>query len=176
MLSRRPWVPAPSEDLVQRIAAETAGGTVPALDAELHRLVEDNHRIHDREGINLNPASNVMNPRAEALMAAGLGPRASLGWPGDKYEMGLQAIERIEVIAAELAAGGFAAGLGSVHFVSGMVLLGPITFMVLGMHGPAGMTGNALLRTLLMVLYMNVGMGAWMRYRGHYRRRCPSAW
>lgn len=33
---------------------------------------------------------------------AGLEPRASLGHPGDKYEMGLQAIERIEVIAAEV--------------------------------------------------------------------------
>ncbi len=44
-----------------------------------------------------------MNPRAEALMAAGLGPRPSLGYPGDKYEMGLEAIEEIEVIAANLA-------------------------------------------------------------------------
>ena len=55
---------------------------------------------HDLECINLNPASNVMNPRAEALLAAGLTTRASLGHPGDKYEMGLEAIEEIEVIAA----------------------------------------------------------------------------
>ena len=69
--------------------------------------------------LNLNPASNVMNPRAEALMAAGLGPRASLGWPGDKYEMGLQAIERIEVIAAELAAEVFQARFAEVRVGSG---------------------------------------------------------
>lgn len=103
MLQRRPWVPAPSEDLVQSLAAATASASTSQSAAELLRLVDDNRRIHDREGLNLNPASNVMNPRAEALMAAGLGPRASLGWPGDKYEMGLQAIERIEVLAAELA-------------------------------------------------------------------------
>jgi glycine hydroxymethyltransferase len=60
--------------------------------------VRDNHRLHDEEGMNLNPATNVTNPRAEALLSAGL------GHPGDKYEMGLQAIERIEVMAAELAA------------------------------------------------------------------------
>jgi glycine hydroxymethyltransferase len=44
-----------------------------------------------------------MNPRAEALLSSGLGSRPSLGYPGDKYEMGLEAIEEIEVIAAELA-------------------------------------------------------------------------
>jgi glycine hydroxymethyltransferase len=55
------------------------------------------------ECINLNPASNTMNPRAEAVLAAGLTTRASLGHPGEKYEMGLEAIEEIEVIAAEAA-------------------------------------------------------------------------
>jgi glycine hydroxymethyltransferase len=93
--------------------------TVAEVDAQIARLVSDNRRIHDVEGINLNPASNVMNPRAEALLAAGLGPRASLGWPGDKYETGLQAIERIEVIAAELAAEVFGARFAEVRVGSG---------------------------------------------------------
>ncbi len=119
MLIRRAWVNARSEDLVQSIAAATAAARSEAIDAELQRLVHDNRRIHDEEGINLNPASNVMNPRAEALMAAGLGPRASLGHPGDKYEMGLQAIERIEVIAAELAAEVFDAQYAEVRVGSG---------------------------------------------------------
>lgn len=119
MLQRRDWVPGPSEDLVQRVAASTAADTPAAVDAELHRLVAGNRRIHDREGINLNPASNVMNPRAEALLAAGLGPRASLGYPGDKYEMGLEAIERIEIIAAELAAEVFGARYAEVRVGSG---------------------------------------------------------
>ena len=119
MLQRRPWVRAPSEDLVQSIAAATAAARCADTDAEIHRLVADNRRIHDREGINLNPASNVMNPRAEALMAAGLGSRASLGWPGDKYETGLQAIERIEVVAAELAAELFDARYAEVRVGSG---------------------------------------------------------
>ncbi|MBL8326927.1 MAG: aminotransferase class I/II-fold pyridoxal phosphate-dependent enzyme [Rubrivivax sp.] len=119
MLQRRPWVPAHCEDLVQQVATATAGDTAAGLDATLHRLVEDNRRIHDREGINLNPASNVMNPRAEALLAAGLGPRASLGYPGEKYETGLEAIERIEVVAAELAAEVFQARHAEVRVGSG---------------------------------------------------------
>jgi glycine hydroxymethyltransferase len=119
LLSPRTWVPSASESLVQAVAAATAVQAADEVDRELARLVDDNRRIHDREGINLNPASNVMNPRAESLMAAGLGPRASLGHPGDKYEMGLQAIERIEIIAAELAAEVFGARFAEVRVGSG---------------------------------------------------------
>lgn len=119
MLERRPWVPAPCEDLVQAIAAETARRDGEATFHEIARLVAENRRIHDQHGINLNPASNVMNPKAEAMMASGLGSRASLGYPGDKYEMGLEAIERIEVICAELAAEVFGAKYAEVRVASG---------------------------------------------------------
>ena len=119
MLARRPWVPAPCEDLVQSIAAATATRDSEAIFHEIAHLVAENRRIHDVRGINLNPASNVMNPRAEAMMASGLGSRASLGYPGDKYEMGLDAIERIEVICAELAAEVFDARYAEVRVASG---------------------------------------------------------
>ncbi|MBK1615458.1 serine hydroxymethyltransferase [Rubrivivax gelatinosus] len=119
MLQRRAWVPTRSENLVQTIAAATAAATSEATAAEITRLVTENRRLHDEDGINLNPASNVMNPKAEALLASGLGSRASLGWPGDKYEMGLQAIERIEVVAAELAAEVFGAHFAEVRVASG---------------------------------------------------------
>ncbi len=119
MLERRPWVPAPCEDLVQSIAAQTARRNSEAIFHELARLVAENRRIHDQHGINLNPASNVMNPKAEAMMASGLGSRASLGYPGDKYETGLEAIERIEVICAELAAEIFHAKYAEVRVASG---------------------------------------------------------
>jgi glycine hydroxymethyltransferase len=116
-LVHRPWVPADSEALVATVADRAASdddlyGTVVGL-------VEENRRIHDVEAVNLNPASNVMNPKAEALLAAGLGTRASLGYPGDKYETGLEAVERIEVIAAELAAEVFDAPYAEVRVGSG---------------------------------------------------------
>ena len=103
-LASRGWVPVPSETLVQEIAAETAARSASEIERRLDALVTRNRDIHERECFNLNPATNVMNPKAEALMAAGLGSRPSLGYPGDKYEMGLEAIEEIEVIAAELCA------------------------------------------------------------------------
>jgi len=118
-LQRRHWVPAASEAHVLAIAGDAAARDAAGVVAEIERLVVDNHRIHDREGLNLNPATNVMNPAAEALLSRGLGSRASLGYPGDKYEVGLEAIERIEVIAAELAAEVFGSKFAEVRVSSG---------------------------------------------------------
>ncbi|MBK0397904.1 aminotransferase class I/II-fold pyridoxal phosphate-dependent enzyme [Limibaculum sp. M0105] len=118
-LAQRDWVPTDVKGLVQEIAA--AAGHLAAGDvaAEIERLAGWNRQIHERDCVNLNPATNMMNPRAEALMASGLGPRPSLGYPGAKYEMGLEAIERIEVIAAELAAEVFRAPFAEVRVASG---------------------------------------------------------
>ncbi|MCT4682327.1 MAG: aminotransferase class I/II-fold pyridoxal phosphate-dependent enzyme [Roseicyclus sp.] len=118
-LERRGWVPDTCEDRVTEIAAATAGAESAALIARIEALAEENRRIHERECFNLNPATNVMNPRAEALLASGIGSRPSLGYPGDKYEMGLEAIEEIEVIAAELAAEVFDARFAEIRVPSG---------------------------------------------------------
>jgi glycine hydroxymethyltransferase len=120
-LQRRRWVPDACEDYIQRIATETSGDDADAVAARIDALIAENHGIHDRDCINLNPATNVMNPRAEAALAAGLGSRPSLGYPGDKYEMGLEAIEQIEVIAAELAAEIFQAKYAEIRVPSGAI-------------------------------------------------------
>ncbi len=115
-LAPRPWVP--TEAHVQHLAL---GARAPDAEvaARIDALVARNLAIHDRDCFNLNPATNVMNPRAEALLAAGLGSRPSLGYPGDKYEMGLEAIEEIEVICAALAAQVFGASQAEVRVGSG---------------------------------------------------------
>jgi len=118
-LARRDWVPEISETRVTAIAARTAAMALDQLASEIDALVRANRRIHDSECVNLNPATNVMNPRAEALLSAGLGTRPSLGYPGDKYEMGLEAIEALEVMAAELAAEVFAARYVEIRVASG---------------------------------------------------------
>ena len=135
-LHERPWPPDDSERLVREIAARTAASDAAALDAELLELVEANARIHRHDCVNLNPAANTMNPRAETLLASGLGSRPSLGYPGDKYEMGLEAIERIEVIAAELAAETFHATFAEVRVGSG-ALANLYTFMATTQPGDA---------------------------------------
>jgi len=120
-LTGRPWVPPGSETLVQRIAAETASADAVEIGERIRSLIDENRQIHEIDCLNLNPATNTMNPRAEAALASGLGTRPSLGYPGEKYEMGLEAIEQIEVIAAELAAEVFRARYAEVRVPSGAV-------------------------------------------------------
>ncbi len=133
-LSPRPWVPAAAEAHVQRLAA--AMGTPGQVADRIAALIARNAEIHDRDCFNLNPATNVMNPRAEAALAAGLGSRPSLGYPGDKYEMGLEAIEEIEVICAELAARVFGAEYVEIRVASG-AMANLYGFMALARPGDA---------------------------------------
>ena len=135
-LERRAWVPAACEDHVMTLAAQAAGASAEAVEARLEALMAWNSEIHDRECFNLNPATNVMNPRAEAALARGLGSRPSLGYPGDKYEMGLEAIEEIEVIAAELAAEVFGASFAEIRCASG-AMANLYGFMALAQPGDA---------------------------------------
>ncbi|BBK38905.1 serine hydroxymethyltransferase [Allostella sp. ATCC 35155] len=134
-LERRPWVPEHCEAYIQRLAARVAAPSAAVAD-RIEALIRRNAAIHDEACFNLNPATNVMNPRAEAALAQGLGSRPSLGYPGDKYEMGLEAIEEIEVIAAELAAEIFGARFAEIRVASG-ALANLYGFMALAKPGDA---------------------------------------
>ncbi|WP_333815353.1 beta-eliminating lyase-related protein, partial [Tabrizicola sp.] len=132
-LTPRPWVSQACETYIQRLATE-AGQPSSTVAARLDALIAKNREIHDQDCFNLNPATNVMNPRAEAALASGIGSRPSLGYPGDKYEMGLEAIEEIEVIAAELAAEVFGARYAEIRVASG-ALANLYGFMALAKPG-----------------------------------------
>src|SRR6476620_10344121 len=93
-LAHRDWVPAHCEQFVQRLARETSVQDSKGIAAAIDRGNALNKAIHEADCINLNPATNVMNPRAEAALASGLVSRPSLGYPGDKYEMGLEGSSR----------------------------------------------------------------------------------
>ena len=118
-LKTRGWVPENCETRVQDIAAQIGGSDT--VRARLDELVMKNRDIHEAACFNLNPATNVMNPRAEAMLSSGIGSRPSLGYPGDKYEMGLEAIEEIEVISAALCAEVFNADFAEIRVPSGAI-------------------------------------------------------
>ena len=118
-LSRRNWVPEPCENYVQSLAKFASEQSAENVANEISRLTAINRKIYERDCFNLNPAGNVMNPRAEAFLAENLGSRPSLGYPGDKYEMGLEAVEQIEAITAELCAEIFQAKYAEIRVASG---------------------------------------------------------
>jgi len=125
----RPWLPEPA---LQReagiLASPAATGSGESVVARIEALIDTNRTIHELECVNLNPATNVLNPRAEAALGGALGSRPSLGYPGMKYEMGLEAIEEIEVLAAALACRVFSARYAEVRVGSG-ALANLYTFM-----------------------------------------------
>ena len=132
----RPWLPPAAAARIAELRAIGAGMTPGDRALRIEALVAENAEIHDQDCINLNPAANVMNPRAEALLAAGLGPRPSLGYPGAKYETGLEAIEEIEVIADGLARAVFGATAAELRAPSG-AMANLMVFMALCRPGDA---------------------------------------
>lgn len=118
-MKTRSWIPNECEKTIQLLDNKYTSYSSEALENELNDLISENLMIHNEQCINLNPAGNVMNPKAEAVLSRGLGTRASLGYPGDKYEMGLEAIEKIEVMATKLACDIFETQFAEIRVASG---------------------------------------------------------
>jgi len=102
MYIRRSWVPAALEQAIALDAARYQAMSSSELDGELHKLLVEHDRFMDTECINLYAGTNVMNPRAAQLLSSSVGSRPSLGYPGDKYEMGMHYAEQIEIMVVEL--------------------------------------------------------------------------
>ena len=85
-LARRSWVP--TEDHVLSIASAVDALPPAGVAARVEDLVTDNHRIHDLEAFNLNPATNVMNPRAEACCPPAWGPAPRWATPATSTRRG----------------------------------------------------------------------------------------
>ncbi len=143
----RSWLPAEARARERAILEGVAGSSPDALAGRLESLIEQNRTIHELDCINLNPATNVMNPRAEAALSASLGSRPSLGYAGAKYEMGLEAIEQIEVIAADLARRVFGADYAEIRVGSGA--LANLSEAAHTLRGSAGNVGAFRLAVLL---------------------------
>ncbi len=120
-LKTQSWATSASQELITRIASQVDTKAGADVQKWIEELAQENHRLHDIEGINLNPATNILNPRAEKLLASGMGSRASLGHPGDKYETGLGAIEQIEIITQELACEVFGSTYAEFRVPSGAI-------------------------------------------------------
>jgi glycine hydroxymethyltransferase len=115
----KPWLPDDCRRVVAEAEARLVGRSADAIEREVMRLVDNHERHMDRETIGLNAGTNVMNPRAAALLARSLGNRPSLGYPGDKYEMGMEFAEQIEVVTEALVRRLFGAPYAEIRVGSG---------------------------------------------------------
>ncbi|WP_179378691.1 serine hydroxymethyltransferase [Jannaschia marina] len=128
-LAPRPWLSPAAQARIDALPLPADPG------ARIEALARAAVATHDA-AFNLNPATNVMNPRAEALMASGIGARPSLGYPGEKYETGLGEIEEIETLTHRLACDVFAASHAEARVPSG-AMANLMVFMALARPGDA---------------------------------------
>jgi glycine hydroxymethyltransferase len=135
-LAEKTWVPEDGRRLIAAAEARLAGNDSDAIEAALLRLVDAHERQMDRDSIGLNAGTNVMNPRAAALLARSLGNRPSLGYPGDKYEMGMDQAEQIEILAETLVRRLFGAPYAEIRVGSG-ALANLYAFMAVAKPGEA---------------------------------------
>ena len=101
-IADKPWLPDNCRAVIGELESRLTEGSFAEIEARVMGLIDDHERHMDDETIGLNAGTNVMNPRAAALMARSLGNRPSLGFPGDKYEMGMEYAEQLEVTAESL--------------------------------------------------------------------------
>src|SRR5215469_12378248 len=113
------WLPADCRRVVAEVEARLVEKDADAIEREVLRLVDAHERLMDRESIGLNAGTNVMNPRAAALLARSLGNRPSLGYPGDKYEMGMEFAGEIELVTEALVKRLFNAPYAEIRVGSG---------------------------------------------------------
>ncbi|WP_248958593.1 serine hydroxymethyltransferase [Sphaerisporangium perillae] len=94
-----PWA---SERAQRRLTElESALGGLDA--AGVVRAVADalggHRRAFDEEGIVLYAGTNTMSPRALAVHQASVSSRPSMGWPGEKFQAGLDHLDVLETLA-----------------------------------------------------------------------------
>jgi len=103
-----PWAPPVAHARIAEVAADLADlWRDPSADrvARAAREALDEHaRQFDDEGIVLYAGTNVMSEAARRVSESTVSGRPSMGWPGDKYQAGLDRLDRLEVLAPALVA------------------------------------------------------------------------
>ncbi|SFP40519.1 glycine hydroxymethyltransferase [Amycolatopsis arida] len=108
-----PWAAPAARRRLQEVAAAVTNRTGPTEVAETVRAALAAHRRQfDDEGIVLYAGTNVPSSAALAAYDPAVSTRPSMGWPGEKYQTGLDHLDTLEVLApllvAERMAGRFA--------------------------------------------------------------------
>jgi glycine hydroxymethyltransferase len=130
----RPWLTSTEATRVEDLLTEFA--TLPPEQAAVRiaAYARRSDATYDEESIVLYAGTNVMDPKARAIQASSVGSRPSLGYPGGKYETGLEDAEGIEVGCLALGRQVFGAPYVEFRVASGS-LANLYAFMALAQPG-----------------------------------------
>lgn len=118
-IAEKAWLPDDCRSVIADLEGPLTKGSFDDIEARVMDLIDVHERHMDVETIGLNAGTNVMNPRAAALLGRSLGNRPSLGFPGDKYEMGMQHAEKLEIACESLVKRLFDAPFAEIRVPSG---------------------------------------------------------
>jgi glycine hydroxymethyltransferase len=99
-----PWASPVARARIAEVAAGQSDLSPAAVGAAVRRALDGHERQFDDEGIVLYAGTNVMSPAARQVCRPGVGGRPSMGWPGEKYQTGLDYIDVLEVLTPRLIA------------------------------------------------------------------------
>lgn len=100
-----PWASPQAQHRLCEVEAAIATGLDPAGVVETVRRALTAHAAQfDDDGIVLYAGTNVLSPAAQAANLPSVSSRPSMGWPGEKYQVGLDHLDTLEVLAPLLVA------------------------------------------------------------------------
>ncbi|RCG26606.1 glycine hydroxymethyltransferase [Sphaerisporangium album] len=94
-----PWAPPRARRRLAELEARLAGQDADQVVRTVTGALAGHRRAFDEDGIVLYAGTNTMSPRALAAHDAAVSGRPSMGWPGDKYQTGLDHLDVLETLA-----------------------------------------------------------------------------
>ncbi|MBC6460250.1 serine hydroxymethyltransferase [Actinomadura sp. HBU206391] len=99
-----PWASPVARARIAEVAAGLTDLSLAGVTGTVRRALGDHARRFDDEGIVLYAGTNVMSTTAQRVSEPLVGARPSMGWPGEKYQTGLDHLDILEVLAPTLVA------------------------------------------------------------------------
>ncbi|MGC5012365.1 glycine hydroxymethyltransferase [Streptosporangium sp. DT93] len=107
-----PWAPPRAQLRLAELESEVSGLGLDAVNRLVDAVLAEHRGRLDEDGVVLYAGTNTMSERARAAHEISMGCRPSMGWPGDKYQTGLDELDVLEVLVplqvAALMGGEFA--------------------------------------------------------------------
>src|SRR4051812_13786457 len=112
-----PWVEGASRARLDELGAAMPSEPRDAL-AQLTQSLAAHVSQYDETGLPLYAGTNALSALVRSLHLPELSSRPSMGWPGAKYQTGMEHVEQVEVLTADLVARAMRANHAEVRFHS----------------------------------------------------------
>ena len=98
----RQWVPEDVEHFIQQHVSQYQEMSFDELESKAFALVNAHEQLMDQQSVVLYAGTNVINPKAAKMLSSSIGSRASLGYPGAKYNKGMEHADQLEIMLMSL--------------------------------------------------------------------------